>query len=130
VQWPSGIIQNVDGLNLNEYKNVIEDTTLVSVNTESNQLPTDFQLYQNYPNPFNPSTNIGFQIEESGLVTLKVYDVLGNELATLLDEEKERGSYSVQFNTSSVNHLPSSGMYFYTLKTGNYSETKKMILLK
>lgn len=96
-----------------------------------------FTLYQNYPNPFNPTTTIKFSIPfviasgamQSKFVTLKVFDVLGNEVTTLVNGEKESGSYSVQF-TSSIKYLPSSGMYFYTLKAGDYSVTKKMILLK
>jgi hypothetical protein len=102
---------------------------VTNVNKEEN-LPNEFVLYQNYPNPFNPTTNIGFRITDFGFVSLKVYDVLGNEIATLVNEEKGPGSYSVQFNTSSIEHHSSSGMYFYTLKAGSYSETKKMILLK
>ena len=106
--------------------------------SEEENIPEKFVLYQNYPNPFNPSTKIRFTIpsfivsgaKQSQLVTLKVYDILGNEIATLVNEEKEPGSYSVQFNTSSIKQLTSSGMYFYILKAGNYSETKKMILLK
>jgi hypothetical protein len=96
--------------------------------------PNVFSLEQNYPNPFNPSTKIKFTIpsviasetKQSQLVTLKVYDILGNEIATLVNEEKSAGSYEVEFNAS---NLP-SGIYFYQLKAGQYSETKKMILLK
>ncbi|MFI5237579.1 MAG: FG-GAP-like repeat-containing protein [Ignavibacteriales bacterium] len=89
-------------------------------------IPEDFILNQNYPNPFNPGTKISWQSPVSGQQTLKVYDVLGNEVALLIDEYKSAGSYEVEWNASS---LP-SGMYFYTLKAGNYSETKKMVLLK
>ncbi len=99
--------------------------------------PTEFSLEQNYPNPFNPTTKIRYSIpsgethrDASLLVTLKVYDVLGNEVATLVKEEKTAGSYEVEFNTSSINHHPSSGVYFYTLSSGNYLSTKKMILLR
>jgi len=137
VQWPSGIMQTVDGSNINTYNTVIEDTTLVSVNTESSDLPTDFQLYQNYPNPFNPATNIGFRIEESGFVTLKVYDVLGNEVTTLVNEEMPVGEYEVEFSAAGHSGLPSdkfwnltSGIYFYSLNAGSFNETKKMILLR
>ena len=92
--------------------------------------PNVFSLEQNYPNPFNPSTVISYQLPENGNVTLKVYDVLGNEVATLVDEYRQSGKYEVEFNSSSIKHLPSSGIYFYQLKAGNYIETKKMILLK
>ncbi len=101
-----------------------------AVKVEDENIPEEFILYQNYPNPFNPVTSIQYSVSSRQIVTIKVYDVLGNEIATLVNEEKEPGIYSVQFNTSAIKHLPSSGMYFYTLRAGNYSETKKMILLK
>ena len=88
--------------------------------------PDQFILNQNYPNPFNPSTKIIFQIPQKRLVTLLVFDVLGNEVATLVNEEKPIGYYEIDFNASS---LP-SGIYFYSLSSGNYLSTKKMILLK
>ena len=98
---------------------------------------SDFELGQNYPNPFNPSTKIRFSIPavtlsevEWSLVTLKIYDVLGNEIATLINEEKPAGTYEVEFNTSSIKHFPSSGIYFYQLKCGSFIQTKKMSLLK
>jgi dienelactone hydrolase len=99
-------------------------------------LPTDlneathkentFYLGQNYPNPFNPSTVISYQLPVNGNVTLKIFDVLGNEVATLVDEYKPAGSYEVEFSANGL----TSGMYFYTLKAGNFVETKKMLLLK
>lgn len=89
-----------------------------------------FQLKQNYPNPFNPSTVISYQLPVSGDVTLKVYDVLGREVATLIDEYKEAGSYEVEFKSSVGNGQLANGVYFYQLKSGDYLETKKMILLK
>jgi hypothetical protein len=96
-------------------------------------MPDKFSLYQNYPNPFNPSTIIEFVIPKSSFVNLRVYDVLGNEVAILVNEEKPTGNYEIELDASS---LPdgkvrlSSGIYFYKLQTGEYSETKKMILLK
>jgi len=98
----------------------------VGVDSENQLIPQQYALYQNYPNPFNPSTKIKFQIPENSFVTLKVYDVLGNEVATLVNQEKPIGSYNVEFDASS---LP-SGIYLYQLQAGNYFETKKMILLK
>jgi hypothetical protein len=86
----------------------------------------NYKLEQNYPNPFNPTTNIRFQIPESGMVTLKVYNILGKEVATLVKEERSAGSYEVEFDASS---LP-SGVYFYQLKAGSFIKTNKMILLK
>jgi hypothetical protein len=86
----------------------------------------EFSLEQNFPNPFNPTTQIEYSIKTAGLVTLKVYDMLGNEVANLADERREPGNYSVEFNAAD---LP-SGIYFYTLISGNFVETKKLILLK
>jgi hypothetical protein len=86
----------------------------------------EFKLYQNYPNPFNPSTNIGFRISESGLISLKIYDVLGREVTTLVNEEKPAGTFEVTWNAVNV----PSGVYFYQLKEGSYTATKKLLLLK
>jgi photosystem II stability/assembly factor-like uncharacterized protein len=103
-----------------------------------NSLPTEFVLEQNYPNPFNPVTKIRYSIPsvtlsevEGSLVTLKVYDVLGREVATLVNEEQQTGVYEIEFSgqTSSIQHLV-SGVYFYQFKAGDYSSTKKMLLLK
>jgi hypothetical protein len=88
--------------------------------------PFVFKLDQSYPNPFNPSTKIGFRIQVSGFTTLKVFDVLGREVATLVSEELKAGSYQATFSADGL----ASGMYFYHLQAGNYSETKKMLLLK
>jgi photosystem II stability/assembly factor-like uncharacterized protein len=85
-----------------------------------------FSLAQNYPNPFNPSTQIVYQIPKTSLVSLKVYNILGKEVVTLVNDLKSSGQYRVNFNAGS---LP-SGIYFYTLKAGSFSETKKLILLK
>jgi hypothetical protein len=85
-----------------------------------------FELKQNYPNPFNPSTIINYQIEHSGKVSLRVYDILGNEVAILVDEEKEAGLYSVDFDASKL----SSGVYFYKLQSGKFVQTRKMILIR
>jgi Tol biopolymer transport system component len=95
----------------------------VEVETE---LPRTYSLYQNYPNPFNPTTTIKYQIPDLSFVTIKVYDVLGNEVATLVNKEKPTGSYEVEFNATA---LP-SGVYFYRLQAGSFVETKKMVLMK
>jgi len=112
---------------------VYGDTTVVSVDDETSNLPTDFSLSQNYPNPFNPITNIQYQIPELSSVILKVYDVLGKEVATLVNEEKPSGSYKVKFDGSDL----ASGIYFYRLQAlptgrqaGSFVETKKMVLLR
>lgn len=93
---------------------------------EGNDNLLNYQLYQNYPNPFNPVTKINYQIPEFASVTLIVYDVLGSEIANLVNEKKSEGSYEVRFDGSG---LP-SGIYFYQMKAGNIVETKKMVLLK
>jgi len=88
--------------------------------------PAAFTLSQNYPNPFNPVTSINFQIPERGLVTIKVFDLLGNEIQTLLNEVKEMGSYSINFNAEDL----SSGIYIYKISVNDYIASKKMILVK
>jgi hypothetical protein len=110
-------LKQIDFDGTSEYSNVIE----VEVTS-----PSTFSLEQNYPNPFNPSTMISYQLPISGDVTLKVYDVLGNEVETLVDEYKPAGNYKVEFNAA---NLP-SGIYFYKLQVGSLVETKKMLLLK
>jgi len=91
-----------------------------------NGLPQDFNLSQNYPNPFNPTTTISYSLKTAGLVTLSMFDMLGTKVASLVNEVKEAGNYHVTFNAS---ELP-SGIYFYTLTSGNFMATKKLILLK
>lgn len=104
-----------------------EDSTITDVEDEPT-IPTNFSLSQNYPNPFNPSTTITFQLSKSAFVNLKVFDVLGREIETLVNEEKSIGEYSVRFDAS---HL-SSGMYIYQINAGHgqFVQTKKMILMK
>jgi hypothetical protein len=92
----------------------------------SSTVPDKYTLGQNYPNPFNPTTNIKFAIPKNGLVTLKIYDILGREVTTLVNEVKTAGSYLVDFNASTL----SSGIYFYRLESNGFRETKKMMLIK
>ncbi len=99
--------------------------TLTSVDENSN-IPRTFQLHQNYPNPFNPSTTIQFDLSERSNVEIKVYDVLGNEIASLVNNEFPAGRYSINFDGSKL----ASGVYFYTLKTNKFNQTLKMILMK
>ena len=110
-----------------DYNGQFEYSDLVEINFNT---INNYSLEQNYPNPFNPSTKIHFVIastaKQSQLVTLKVYDVLGNEVATLVDEYKPAGSYEINFDASSR----ASGIYYYQLKSESFIETKKMILLK
>jgi hypothetical protein len=109
---------------------------ILAVKTISSKIPSGFSLGQNYPNPFNPSTKISWQSPVSSHQTLKVYDVLGNEVTTLLDEYKPAGTYEVEFSAKggsasggNAYDLP-SGIYFYKLQAGGFIETKKMILIK
>ncbi len=97
-------------------------------NTEHspNAVPAALTLYQNYPNPFNPTTGISYQLPVSGMVTLKVYTILGEEVSTLVDEVQSAGQHTVSFDPVGL----SSGIYLYTLRSGNFTQTKKMILLQ
>ena len=112
------------------------DTSLVvSVEDELTPIANEFKLKQNYPNPFNPSTIISYQLPVTSNVTLKVYDVLGNEVATLVDEYKLAGTYEVEFNATLASSFRlvrnlASGIYFYQLKAGSFIQTRKMILIK
>ncbi len=109
------------------YKRKLSDV-VTSVEDKEENIPTGFSLQQNYPNHFNPTTTISFSIPKTEFVTLKVYDVLGNELATMVNEYRPAGTYNVQFST--INSQLSSGVYFYKFQAGKFTEVKKMILLK
>jgi hypothetical protein len=110
-------LRQIDFDGSSEYSNVVE----VEVG-----LPSQFRLNQNFPNPFNPSTNIQFTIKDFGFVSLKIYDLLGREMAILVNEEKQAGSYEVTFDASAL----SSGIYLYRLKSGGFEQTKKFVLMK
>ncbi len=106
-----------------DYDGSFEYSDIVEVEVTA---PIEFALHQNYPNPFNPSATINYQIPELSNVTLKVYDVLGNVIETLVNEEKQSGIYNVEFDATGL----SSGIYLYRLQAGNFIESKKMLLLK
>ena len=95
-----------------------------------NLVPGTYALHQNYPNPFNPITKIYFDLPHRTRVLVIVYDILGNEVTTLINEEKNAGYHSIIFNTQSENGVLSSGIYFYTLYADNFVQTKKMVLIK
>lgn len=101
-------------------------TTDPTVSVADNQLLNAYELYQNYPNPFNPSTRINYKVGEPGLVQLKVYNVLGVEVASLVNEFKNTGDHFADFEARNI----SSGIYFYTLSINNFTQTRKMILEK
>ena len=92
----------------------------------TNILPESYSLAQNYPNPFNPTTNIAFNIPMDMIVKIKIYDIAGREISTLVNELKTAGNHSVSFTGSSL----SSGVYFYKIEAGNFVETKRMVLVK
>ena len=102
------------------------DSFPVNIKENIDNTPVSFKLVQNYPNPFNPRTIINYSIPEAGNVEMKVYDILGNEVATLVNETKAPGNYAIQFNASSI----ASGVYFYHIQAGQFSDTKKLILMK
>ncbi len=104
---------------------LMENVVVGNEDSRSNQINT-FSLNQNYPNPFNPTTKIKYSIPSESKTTLKVYDILGNEVATLVNSEKQAGTYEVEFNAASL----SSGVYFYKLQSGGFLQTRKMIVLK
>jgi len=120
----------IDPILLSNYLNI----PITGIKEEFSSKPHQFALYQNYPNPFNPSTKIKFSIPlkptssplSGGLVTLKVFDLLGREVATLVNKEKPAGTYEVEFD---ANNLP-SGIYFYRLRAGGFSDTKKFIIIR
>ncbi len=147
VQPVDDTLQNQAGLSGNEitsltiYKNELIAGTngngiwhrplsqlITGVDKSKDKLPANFSLSQNFPNPFNPSTTINYQIPNSGSVELKIYDILGREVAVLVNEIQKAGNYSIQFNTG-ISQL-AGGVYFYRLKCNGFSSTKKLILLK
>jgi hypothetical protein len=101
----------------------LQPENIIGLNNSSD---SKYSLENNFPNPFNPTTRISYSIPANSLVTLKVYDMTGREVATLVNEEKSEGSYSIDFNASNL----SSGVYFYKLTAGNFTDTKRMLLVK
>lgn len=102
------------------------ENIVTGINESNNNISNDFLLFQNYPNPFNPTTNIQYTTKQTGFVTLKVYNTLGKEVSTLVNEVKQPGSHKIEFNGSNL----SSGIYFYKLYSGGHTLVKKMLLLK
>ncbi len=114
---------NLDGFALMRYTGSSSGVNSVPVAAD---FPKTYALYQNYPNPFNPTTILNYSIPKSSFVTIKVYDVIGREVAVLVNEEKPAGDYSIIFNASNL----ASGIYFYKMQAGRFEKTKKLILLK
>jgi hypothetical protein len=128
VIWNSGLIDNHTDVPVNNFYIATEGSglTLTSVEELPSTTPSDPILKQNFPNPFNPRTSIQYTLSKFQFVNLKVYDTLGNEITTLVNEEKPAGSYVVEINAVGL----SNGVYFYSLRAGNNMKTKKMVLMK
>jgi hypothetical protein len=121
-----GIIHEVGGWTDEELFTATIDGQVITTTSEPKRLPTTYALYQNYPNPFNPSTSIDYEIPERSHVNVKIYDILGQEMATILNETKEAGKYNIRFNATG---LP-GGVYFYMIRAGDFISTRKLVLLK
>jgi len=104
----------------------IGDTDEVNTDVEDNQLPETYSLAQNFPNPFNPTTQIKYNLAKAGMVSLKIFDVLGREVSQLVSQYQEKGSYTINFNASQL----ATGMYIYKLESGSFTSIKKMMLVK
>lgn len=128
--WATGLATNSDGGSGGDDWNWAVSKRIVVILptgvTGNNSEIKDFSVSQNYPNPFNPNTIISYQIPKPGFVTLKIYDVLGNEIAVLLSRDQNPGSYDISFDGSNL----SGGVYFYTITAGDFKETKSMLLIK
>lgn len=127
--YANGNSVNFNGANSGDQWNFAPNKTIqitVPTGVEDEQFIANYKLEQNYPNPFNPSTKIKYTIPQSEFVSLKVYDLLGNEVADLVNEEKSAGSYEINYNAGEL----SSGIYFYTIQSGNFIQTKKLVLTK
>ncbi len=116
-------VKRVDTLKFMINNNMVSRTKEILIGYE---IPSEFKLEQNYPNPFNPTTLIRYQLPDEGKITLKVYDILGREILTLIEEEQEAGYYEKRFDASGL----SSGMYIYALFSENNKSIKKMMLIK
>jgi hypothetical protein len=125
VFWASGMLAKPGSWGTGVFKYAFTNPP-VGIQINNGEVPNSYVLNQNYPNPFNPGTQISFGLPKSGNVRLVVYDMLGREVKTLINEHKEAGSYTVDFNASSL----SSGVYVYKLTVNDFTEAKKMLLSK
>jgi hypothetical protein len=103
-----------------------DSSLVVGINTNNGKTPTEYRLEQNYPNPFNPTTTISYSLPKASVVSIKIYDMLGNEMMEVVNEQKPAGKYSAMVDASSF----ASGVYFYTIKAGDFTDSKKMTLVK
>lgn len=136
IRWPSGIVDVYTDVAADQYYEATENTGLIplaitSLDDVPSPLAGEFELRANYPNPFNPSTNIGFRIADHGSVELKIYDITGQWVRTLVSERKAPGDYTVQWDGTDHSGRPvSAGIYLYRLRAGKYSAVNKMLLVK
>jgi hypothetical protein len=126
IEWPSGQIDTYNNVSVNRLVVANEGTGLTAVNEEHGSIPANFELLQNYPNPFNRTTMIGFRVRTSGLTTLKVYNLLGQEVRTLVHSWLNSGEHEVSFDASGL----SSGVYCYSLQSNEGHEVRRMMLLR
>jgi parallel beta-helix repeat protein len=125
--WPAlGMLRNDMGAYGGPHCSIMGSSVIGIKNNVTNSIITDFALFQNYPNPFNPATNIKFQIPKNSFVILKIFDILGREVAVLVNEKLHAGEYEIPFS----NDMLISGIYFYRLEAGDFVSTRKMILVK
>jgi len=131
IKWPRGLVQTFTNVNINKFYNVTEggplNEVVIGIKQIGNSVPKQFKLSQNYPNPFNPSTKIKFEIPRASLVTLKIFDINGKLIETLLNEKNiNAGTFETEWDAAKY----SSGIYFYRLTAGSFTQTRKMILVK
>ncbi|MEO8664547.1 MAG: T9SS type A sorting domain-containing protein [Ignavibacteria bacterium] len=123
--FPAILFSQYKGGSYDGYFSILDTNTIVGIENNVGVV-ADFSLYQNYPNPFNPKTTIYYDLRKTGFVSLIIYDVLGNRVATLREGKQNEGSYKIEFDASDF----PSGVYFYKLSADNVSLTKKMLLIK
>lgn len=129
IQWPSDAVSTFVNVPSNQIVTISECEGIINSTTGTGNVTVQslsYKLYQNYPNPFNPNTKINFSIPKESFVSIKVYNALGKEVITLMNGQKQEGSYEVEFNGSNL----SSGVYFYRIETGEFQDIKQMILIK
>ena len=126
VEWPSGENQYFTNVPVDQNITITEDGTLISINENEISVVKDFQLFQNYPNPFNPNTRISYRLNKNSKVLLQIFDTLGNEITTLVNDSQNEGEHESEFTGNNL----SSGVYFYKLTVNEISQTRSMILVK
>ena len=131
IEWPSGIVQEVGMLSVKQFMEITEDSTLTGLPGENGGVAQRFVLEQNYPNPFNPETAIRYQLTVNSDVQLAIYDLLGQQVKTLVSESQPAGSYEIQWNgTGQSGKNVASGVYLYRLETAGFSATRKLVLMR